>query len=58
MCHMSHFTCQISHVTCHLSPVTNDNSHKPSPCLLPLYAQLAGSQRPKNQKEINKAKNH
>ena len=38
ICHISYVSCHLSHVTCHLSPITNANSHRPSPCLLPLYA--------------------
>ena len=50
--HMSRVMCSVSPVTCHLSPVTyaNSQSHRPSPCSLPHYAQDAGLKRPKTQK--------
>ena len=72
-CHMSCIPCQVSCITghmfcvaCNLSPVTKTNSHshshRPSPCYLPNYAQLAGSQKKNLQMqkiiETVKSENH
>ena len=46
-CHLSFVQCHVSRVTCHLSHITNANSNRPSPCLLPHYAQQDGSIRHK-----------
>ena len=51
-CHLSNVTSHLTTVTCHLSPVTNANSHRPYSCILPHYAQYAGSQ--KQNTHINK----